>query len=112
MLELRRRKYGDAADEWPPGYTPTEMVEKRKAEVEKLFAMIEAPSPPDSVSLQFRGRSQPCAFLPSVSVAGVRMCCAGAQAGEEAAAQGYGGGEQAQEEPEGDSKSRPPVLTA
>ncbi|KAI1166359.1 hypothetical protein F5B18DRAFT_648793 [Nemania serpens] len=38
MLEIRRRRYGNAADEWPPGHTPTEIVEKRKAEVEKLFA--------------------------------------------------------------------------
>ncbi|KAI0859239.1 hypothetical protein F4860DRAFT_275006 [Xylaria cubensis] len=46
MLEIRRRRYGDVADEWPPGYTPTEIKEKRKAEVERLFAMMEAPSPP------------------------------------------------------------------
>ncbi|KAI0105058.1 hypothetical protein GGR51DRAFT_560662 [Nemania sp. FL0031] len=46
MLESRRKRYGAAADEWPPGHTPTEIVEKRRAEVERLFALAEAPSPP------------------------------------------------------------------
>ena len=35
--DIRRKKYGDAADEWLPGHTPTEMVEKRAAEVEKML---------------------------------------------------------------------------
>lgn len=50
MLVIRRRRYGPGADDWPPGYTPDEMVEKRKAEVEALFAKYEAPSPPSPPS--------------------------------------------------------------
>ncbi|KAI1133651.1 hypothetical protein F5Y10DRAFT_3063 [Nemania abortiva] len=59
MLEIRRRRYGIAADEWPPGRMPTEMVEKRKAEVEKLLAMMEAPSPPTPSSSNSEGAPNP-----------------------------------------------------
>ena len=45
--EIRRRKYGDAADEWPPGHTPTELVEKRAAELKALITFMEASSPSD-----------------------------------------------------------------
>ena len=43
--EIRRRKYGDAAYEWPPGRTPTELVEKRAIELDNMIATMEAPSP-------------------------------------------------------------------
>ncbi len=59
MLEIRRKRYGNAADEWPPGHTPTEIVEKRKAEVEKLFAIMEAPSPPTPSSSNSEGAPNP-----------------------------------------------------
>ena len=45
--EIRRRKYGEeAAEEWPMGHTPDELLEKRTAEVDALIAAMEAPSPP------------------------------------------------------------------
>ena len=43
--EVRRRKYGDAAYEWPPGRTPTELVEKRAVELDNMIAIMEASSP-------------------------------------------------------------------
>ncbi|KAI0543637.1 hypothetical protein F4679DRAFT_92412 [Xylaria curta] len=59
LLKIRRRRYGDIADEWPPGYTPTEIKEKRKAEVERLFAMMEAPSPPTPSPSNSEGSPNP-----------------------------------------------------
>lgn len=44
--EIRRRKYRDAADQWPPGHTPPELVERHAAELKALIAFMEAPSPP------------------------------------------------------------------
>jgi hypothetical protein len=43
----RYRKYGkDAAEEYLMGHTPTELVQKRAAEVEAILEAMAAPSPP------------------------------------------------------------------
>ncbi|KAI5922761.1 hypothetical protein F4810DRAFT_711350 [Camillea tinctor] len=45
--EIRRRRYGNVADEWPPGRTPPEVLDKHKAEMKALMAFLEAPTPSD-----------------------------------------------------------------
>ena len=44
--EIRRRKYGDAAFESLPQHTPSELVEKHEKELERLYVLMDAPSPP------------------------------------------------------------------
>lgn len=46
-LGSRVRKYGkQAAEEWLVGHTPTELVEKRAAEIKAMLEAWDAPSPP------------------------------------------------------------------
>ena len=58
----RARKYGkDAAEEYLMGHTPTELLEKRAAEVERILEDWAAPSPPSppSDSSPDRGKLPP-----------------------------------------------------
>ncbi|KAL2159468.1 hypothetical protein VTH06DRAFT_2473 [Thermothelomyces fergusii] len=59
-LEYRHRKYGsEVAEEWLMGHTPTEVREKRAAEVQaELDAILDAPTSPDSPSPDHELRRQ------------------------------------------------------
>jgi hypothetical protein len=57
--DWRRRKYGeDAAEEYAMGHTPTELVKKREAEVERILEAWAAPSPPSPLSDSSRGKGE------------------------------------------------------
>ena len=48
--ESRRARYYNAVDEWPTGHTPPEVIERHGAEIERLYDLLDAPSPPsDSI---------------------------------------------------------------
>jgi len=44
--EFRRKKYGDAAFEYLPRHTPPHVMEKYNKEIERLYELWDAPSPP------------------------------------------------------------------
>lgn len=46
--EIRRKKYGEAAFEYLRKHTPPRLVEKREKDLERLYALMDAPSPPPS----------------------------------------------------------------